>query len=115
MGETINIIAHQWRQPISLISNHLNSIQLKMEYKKDYTEKEILDSIKNAQDGLQYISSTITLFQSYLKPREVSLNETFEINYFRQIQNKNKKRDPSIYQNQRKSRVFYTSFNGFIK
>merc|ERR1711991_55381 len=79
MGETINIIAHQWRQPISIVSNHLSNMQLKIEYKKQYNENELLDSIKKSQDGLKYISSTISLFQSYLKPKENSTNETFEL------------------------------------
>jgi len=80
MGETINIIAHQWRQPISVISNYLTNIQLNIEYKDKYDKKEILNSISNAQEGLKYISSTISLFQSYLKPREIASTETFEIN-----------------------------------
>ncbi len=79
MGETINIIAHQWRQPISIISNHLSNMQLKIEYKKQYKEEELLESIEKSQDGLKYISSTISLFQSYLKPKENSTNETFEL------------------------------------
>lgn len=80
MGETINIIAHQWRQPISTISNHLTNMQLKIEYKKQYEEKELLDCILKAQDGLKYISSTISLFQSYLSQKASLDKGVFELN-----------------------------------
>ncbi|MEA3383289.1 MAG: transporter substrate-binding domain-containing protein, partial [Campylobacterota bacterium] len=76
MGEMIGNIAHQWRQPLSVISTTASGIQLKIEYdifKKEDAIKE-LDSLV---DATQYLSQTIDDFQDFLKPTKKS--EQFNI------------------------------------
>ena len=68
MGETISIIAHQWRQPIAILSSHINNIELEVKYKKEYDPKKLIELIDDSQLTLEHISNTITVFQDYLSP-----------------------------------------------
>ncbi|MBU0632840.1 PAS domain S-box protein [bacterium] len=86
MGEMISMIAHQWRQPISVVSMIANNMLLdlsleefKLEDGKKYAE-EIIDQTK-------HLSKTIDDFRNFFKPdKEISkvklsdvLDETFSI------------------------------------
>jgi len=82
MGEAINMIAHQWRQPL----NNLNGLVLLMDLKiskqeiidKDLLEKEF-DEIESTTT---YMSNTIDDFRDFFKPQkekiEFNLEETIE-------------------------------------
>ena len=66
MGEMIANIAHQWRQPLSVISTAATGILIKKEMGnlKIKDEMRLLESInKNAQ----YLSQTIDTFRNYIK------------------------------------------------
>lgn len=66
MGEMIGNIAHQWRQPLSLISTVASGLKLKIEFdlfeKKDAVKE--LDSLNNTA---QHLSETIDIFRDYIK------------------------------------------------
>lgn len=79
MGETISIIAHQWRNPISILSSHINHMELSLKYKKEFDQKDFLSTIKKSQDVLIHLSSTIDVFQNYLKPSNDELNSSFKL------------------------------------
>ncbi len=70
MGEMIGNIAHQWRQPLSVISTSASGMQL--EY-----EMDILDSKKfnSYTDGIikntEFLSNTIDTFRDYIKEKKV--------------------------------------------
>ncbi|MBD3840321.1 MAG: PAS domain-containing sensor histidine kinase [Campylobacterales bacterium] len=66
MGEMIGNIAHQWRQPLSVISTGASGLKLQKEYGllTDQIFNEICDTIvKNAQ----YLSRTIDDFRNFIK------------------------------------------------
>jgi PAS domain S-box-containing protein len=66
MGEMIGNIAHQWRQPLSLISTVTSG--LKLDFELDKIEKE--NSVKNLQTVLNtvvYLSDTINQFSNFIK------------------------------------------------
>ncbi len=66
MGEMIGNIAHQWRQPLSLISTITSGLKLDFELNK--IEKE--NSMKNLQtvlDTVIYLSDTINQFSNFIK------------------------------------------------
>jgi len=66
MGDMIGNIAHQWRQPLSLISTVTSGLKLDFELNK--IEKE--NSIKNLQtvlDTVIYLSDTINQFSNFIK------------------------------------------------
>ena len=66
MGEMIGNIAHQWRQPLSIITTAVTSMQLEKEFNRLSDEKfnKNCDLInKNAQ----YLSKTIDDFKNFIK------------------------------------------------
>ena len=71
MGEMISIIAHQWRQPLSIISLGANNIlaDIELESLDDKTLQEnALDIIKQTQE----LSKTIDDFKNFFKPDKKS-------------------------------------------
>ena len=78
MGEMIGNIAHQWRQPLSIISTAASGLLLKKEYGilEDAFMEKTLNEIEN---NAQYLSKTIDTFRNFLKEkkelREVILQE----------------------------------------
>jgi ABC-type amino acid transport substrate-binding protein/nitrogen-specific signal transduction histidine kinase len=66
MGEMIGNIAHQWRQPLSIISTA--STGLLMEKKFNVISDEKLErSLNIINDQAQYLSQTINTFSNYIK------------------------------------------------
>lgn len=67
MGEMISNIAHQWRQPINVISMNVNNIQIDMEYEETDPQRlsRRLDDIINQTE---YLSRTIDDFKDFFKP-----------------------------------------------
>jgi signal transduction histidine kinase len=79
MGEMIGNIAHQWRQPLSVISTSASGILIKKELGTltDEKEAEMLESII---DKVNFLSKTIDTFRNYIKEKkefkDVVLQET---------------------------------------
>ncbi len=76
LGEMINNIAHQWRQPLSLITTAISSLALKAEYEMAheddiYVTNEII--LKNANQ----LSKTIDTFGHFFEENQI--NETFTL------------------------------------
>lgn len=69
MGMMLNMIAHQWRQPLNNISLIVNTIILKQ--KKEDLNIEDLNKFKNNfQKQINYLSNTIDDFQNFFKPKK---------------------------------------------
>ena len=71
MGEMISMIAHQWRQPISVISMEASNIlvDIELELLNDASLKEISTNIiKQTQE----LSQTIDDFRNFFKPDKVA-------------------------------------------
>lgn len=73
MGEMIANIAHQWRQPLSIISSSTSGIKLKKEMGMSTPEFEIqaLDSIS---ENVQYLAKTIDDFSNFFKDKKIQNN-----------------------------------------
>lgn len=69
MGEMISMIAHQWRQPLSVVGLQMNNLQADIEL--DLMEK---DQIKVYIDGvnkqIKHMSHTIDDFKDFFKPEK---------------------------------------------
>ena len=65
MGEMLGNIAHQWRQPLSVISVAVGAVKLGHEYEGTYGEKEIIDFLDSINNSTQYLSETIDDFRNF--------------------------------------------------
>ena len=68
MGQMIENIAHQWRQPLSLITTSVSGLKIKkmLGDLDDEFFNKTLDSVMNTS---QYLSSTIDDFRYFFKPQ----------------------------------------------
>jgi PAS domain S-box-containing protein len=66
MGEMIGNIAHQWRQPLSVISAVASGIQLNEKYKLN-EKRDTSGDMKKIISQVDYLSQTIDDFRSFIK------------------------------------------------
>ncbi|MEA3554716.1 MAG: HAMP domain-containing sensor histidine kinase, partial [Campylobacterota bacterium] len=66
MGEMIGNIAHQWRQPLSVISTASSGMQIQKEYDM-LTDEIFKESCEAINKNSQYLSKTIDEFRDYIK------------------------------------------------
>ena len=66
MGEMLNMIAHQWRQPLAAISSTSTALELKVQLGKADSET-VQKSAKNISKYAQYLSETIDDFRNFFK------------------------------------------------
>ena len=69
LGDMIGNIAHQWRQPLSLISTAASGMKLEKEYNllSDIKLQEYCNSIL---DKTEYLSKTIDTFRNFIKDKK---------------------------------------------
>lgn len=69
MGQMIENIAHQWRQPLSVISTSASAVKLKKQL--DILEdKYLLDCLDSIVNTSKYLSDTIDDFRYFFKPQK---------------------------------------------
>ncbi len=79
MGEMIGNIAHQWRQPLSVISTISTSIQLNKEL-EILDEATIIPSMQKINSSAQYLSETINTFRNFIKEKKELKIQTIQEN-----------------------------------
>ena len=67
MGEMIENIAHQWRQPLSVITTATSGLKLKKEL-DDLNDKEYYESLEVIMTSAGYLSNTIDDFRYFFSP-----------------------------------------------
>ncbi len=77
MGEMIAMIAHQWRQPLTIISNLSTKLKLQilLETLDDKTTEKVSNEIVNIT---QHLSNTINDFRNFFKTDKVKLKTTYK-------------------------------------
>jgi PAS domain S-box-containing protein len=70
MGEMLENIAHQWRQPLSLISSISSGTLLKREYNIDIPLEEEKKHLTQINETIEYLSQTIDDFRDFFKPNK---------------------------------------------
>lgn len=74
MGEMLENIAHQWRQPLSAISTISTGIKIQYEY-SEVNKEDVIKSMNTIATTTKYLSQTIDDFRDYFNPKK-------EANYF---------------------------------
>ena len=69
MGEMINMIAHQWRQPISVIAMCANNMLLDIEL-EDINQEEFQKQTRDILSQTEHLSTTIDDFRNFFKPNK---------------------------------------------
>jgi len=82
LGEMIGNIAHQWRQPLSIITANASGIRLKKDFNS--LDDNFLDkSLISINESAQYLSNTIDIFRNFTKEhkefKEVILQDRINI------------------------------------
>ncbi|MGB1226684.1 MAG: sensor histidine kinase [Poseidonibacter sp.] len=86
MGEMIGNIAHQWRQPLSVITTASSGIKIQKETNM-LTDKILFDSLNIITFTAEHLSNTIEDFKDYFKPDkektifslEIPIKKTFKL------------------------------------
>lgn len=67
MGEMLGAIAHQWRQPLNILSTYVASLQAA--YFNKAIDKQFVETlVRNADIQIQFMSKTIDDFRNFFKP-----------------------------------------------
>ncbi len=82
MGDMVAMIAHQWRQPLTVISMVGNNLRADVELEEEITSEMILDAAKVLNEQTQSLSHTIDDFRTFMKPEKekekISLCDVYE-------------------------------------
>ena len=78
MGEMLNNIAHQWRQPLSTISIAATGTKMQKELGL-LKDKDLYYALTTINNSVQYLSTTIEDFRNFFNPSNNKLSE-FNIN-----------------------------------
>ena len=73
MGQMIENIAHQWRQPLSLITTGVSGIKLKKQL-NDLDDAFFYDTLDSILNTSKYLSNTIDDFRYFFKPQKEKEN-----------------------------------------
>jgi len=76
MGEMIENIAHQWRQPLSIISTTSSGLKVQQEF-DIMTEKLLSNGLDSISESVEYLSTTIDDFKNFYK--EDKIKQLFNI------------------------------------
>ena len=102
MGEMIGSIAHQWKQPLSIISMSNGLLKINSEIKDFSTPQDITNAIKNIDHSVHNLSQTIDDFKNFFNPNKekvvFSILDAFK-DTFKLINSQFKNNDIEIIQN----------------
>jgi two-component system, NtrC family, sensor kinase len=76
MGEMIANIAHQWKQPLSVISTVSTGIKIQKDL-NCLNDKDIVEGMDNINNSVQYLSHTIDDFRNFFKSDKTKINFKF--------------------------------------
>ena len=80
MGEMLESIAHQWRQPLSVITTAASGMKMQKEYDM-LTDENFSESISSIVSAAMHLSTTIDDFRDFFKPNKkeelFSLKDSF--------------------------------------
>ena len=69
MGEMLNNIAHQWRQPLNTINSNVAAID-SIFMKKNIEDRNLENNLIEIENQTKYMSETIESFKNYFNPKK---------------------------------------------
>jgi len=67
VGEMIGNIAHQWRQPLSVISTASTGLKLSLEFDEEINKEQMKETLSKINHHTQHLSKTIDDFRGFFK------------------------------------------------
>jgi len=71
MGDMLAMVAHQWRQPLSVISMLSNNMRLQIELEEDISKEDLTHLTLSLEKQINYLSHTIDDFRDFFKPDKI--------------------------------------------
>jgi signal transduction histidine kinase len=78
MGELISMIAHQWRQPLNIISLNTVKLETKALLEDNISNEEVCSITSEINKQSQYLSDTIDDFRHFYKPNKERVSTTLQ-------------------------------------
>lgn len=85
IGEMLNNISHQWRQPLSIISTQSTGLKLSLEIDDNFPKEKQLEILDSINEHTQYLSKTIDDFRSFFKGNSNDINEFNIVDMFNRL------------------------------
>ncbi len=76
MGEMLSMIAHQWRQPLNVLSMNASALKMKIKLNK-IENKFFIERLENIMSNVQHISTTIDDFRNFFKQNKKKVETTY--------------------------------------
>jgi PAS domain S-box-containing protein len=76
MGDMIAMIAHQWRQPISIIAMDANNIKVDLELEEEIKSEDLDNTLDSITKQTEHLSKTIDDFRNFFKPNQKKIQTT---------------------------------------
>lgn len=74
MGEMIGNIAHQWKQPLNIISMTTSDVLVHLDLNTPLNKDELREHCNNTMLQVEYLSKTIDDFRNFFKPNKPQMN-----------------------------------------
>jgi signal transduction histidine kinase len=68
LGEMISMIAHQWKQPLNVLSLYVENMILELKFGDKIDKKELLNSLEKIKQEIQRMNEIIHNFTNFAKP-----------------------------------------------
>ena len=68
MGEMIDAIAHQWKQPLNVINIGASELEMNLNFGFDIDDDMLKNLAKETQEQVSHLLSTLDEFRSFLRP-----------------------------------------------
>jgi len=68
MGEMISMIAHQWRQPLNMITLQISNLQIKHMMNQKISDEFLNKTLDDITDTIVYLADTVEDFKAYFRP-----------------------------------------------
>lgn len=82
VGEMLGNIAHQWRQPLSIITTASTGLKLSLELDPEIDKEKVIQTLDLVNNSAQHLSATIDDFRNFFRDdlnliKEFNLKDTF--------------------------------------